>query len=266
MSLIFTKKVNIQLQQKKGRDTYKVTFIDDTALSYNQEVINHKTEDTWLQTRPHVQNMQFNITLISKHDVVLELLWLQNVDFKISFQCQIINFSTGKLVHMSKEMLELDLEICAILTDKLKKELQENPEQVKILWHKQINLATIKLMNSTLSEEYRDFMKLFVNKTLEETLSAHQSWDHEILIVKDKISEKTSIYSLSSEKLEALHTYLNENLKKEFIRESQSSADYLILFILKKNKILWLCVNYWGLNNITVKNSYLLSLMLELQD
>ena len=163
-------------------------------------------------------------------------------------------------------MLELDLQICTISVNKLKKELWKNPEQVKVLWSKQINLATIKLTNSTLSEEYRDFTELFVNETSEETLSAHQSWDHEILIVEDKMSEKTSIYLLLSEKLEVLCTYLDENLKKRFIRESQSPAGYSILFVLKKNKTLWLCINYWGLNNITIKNSYSLSLISELQD
>ena len=121
---------------------------------------------------------------------------------------------------MSKEMLESDLQICAISADKLKQKLQKNPEQVKILWSKQINLVIIKLINSTLLEEYEDFTELFVNEASEKTLSAHQSWDHKILIIEDKMSEKTSIYSLSLEKLEALHTYLNENLKKRFIRES----------------------------------------------
>ena len=74
---------------------------------------------------------------------------------------------------MSKEMLESDLQICTISADKLKKKLWKNSEQVKILWSKQINLATIKLINSILSEEYRDFTELFVDKTSEEALSAH---------------------------------------------------------------------------------------------
>ena len=34
---------------------------------------------------------------------------------------------------MSKEILELDLEICIILVNKFKKKIQENSEQVKIL-------------------------------------------------------------------------------------------------------------------------------------
>ena len=133
MSSMFTKKVKIPLQQKKGRDTYKVTSVDDKALSYNKRVVDHKTEDTWLQIGPHVWDMQFDITLTDKHNVVLELLWLQNIDLKISFQQWTINFLTGKLVHMSKEMLGLNLQICTISANKLKQKLWKNPEQVKIL-------------------------------------------------------------------------------------------------------------------------------------
>ena len=54
MSSMFTKKVKIPLQQKKGKEIYKITFIDDKALSYNKRVVDHKTEDTRLQIRPHV--------------------------------------------------------------------------------------------------------------------------------------------------------------------------------------------------------------------
>ena len=75
-------------------------------------------------------------------------------------------------------------------------------------------------MNNTISDEYKDFTELFADETSEETLSAHQPWDHEILIIEDKTSEKISIYLLSSEKLKTLWVYLNENLKKEFIRKS----------------------------------------------
>jgi len=57
----------------------------------------------------------------------------------------------------------------------------------------------------------------------------------------------------------------NEHVKK-FIRELQSSAEYLILFISKLNESLKLCVNYKALNNIMIKNSYLLSLIAELQN
>ena len=71
---------------------------------------------------------------------------------------------------------------------------------------------------------------------------------------------------MSIEKLDALRQYLKENMRKEFIKESQSLIDYSILFILKSNKSLKLYVNYQALNNIIVKNSYSLSLIVKLQD
>ena len=77
---------------------------------------------------------------------------------------------------------------------------------------------------------------------------------------------KQFIYSLSAEKLNALQQYLKKNMQKEFIKESQSSAEYLILFISKLNESLKLYVDYRALNNIMIKNSYLLLLIAELQN
>ena len=42
--------------------------------------------------------------------------------------------------------------------------------------------------------------------------------------------------------------------------------DYLIFFILKKDGILRLYINYWQLNNIIIKNKYILFLILKLTD
>ena len=83
MSLMFTKKVKISLQRKS--DVYKVTAVDNKLLSYNNRIIDYKTEEIRLQIEPHVHNMWFNITLTDRHDVMLELSWLQDIDSKISF-------------------------------------------------------------------------------------------------------------------------------------------------------------------------------------
>ena len=123
--------MKISLQKKSN--VYAVTDIDEKSLEYNKEKIDHKIEETRLCIRPHINDMQFNITLTRQHNIILELLWLKDVDSKISFQHRTIDFSTGKLVHMSKEMSGSELEICTISADDLKKKIQENPEQVKIL-------------------------------------------------------------------------------------------------------------------------------------
>jgi hypothetical protein len=71
---------------------------------------------------------------------------------------------------------------------------------------------------------------------------------------------------LSEKELGVLREYINKNLKKGFIRESKSPAGSPILFILKKNGSLRLCIDYRGLNAITIKNRYPLPNIRELQD
>ncbi len=43
------------------------------------------------------------------------------------------------------------------------------------------------------------------------------------------------LYSMSKNQLKEVRTYLDKNLKRGFIRSSKSSAEYLILFVSKKN-------------------------------
>ena len=60
--------------------------------------------------------------------------------------------------------------------------------------------------------------------------------------------------------------YLKENIKKEFIRPSSSPAGSPILFVKKSDGTLRLCVDYRGLNKITIKNRYPLPLIQESLD
>jgi len=59
---------------------------------------------------------------------------------------------------------------------------------------------------------------------------------------------------------------LAENKKKKIIRKFQLQTEYLIFFVLKKNRILCLYIDYRKLNNITVKNQYLLFNISEFQN
>ena len=68
------------------------------------------------------------------------------------------------------------------------------------------------------------------------------------------------MYNMSPAKLKTLDNYINNALAKEWICKSQSFANAFILFVLKKNDELCLCINYCELNTITIKNCYSLSL------
>jgi hypothetical protein len=71
---------------------------------------------------------------------------------------------------------------------------------------------------------------------------------------------------LSEKELQALREYINENLKKEYIRPSSLPIRYPVLFVLKPNGKLRMCVDYRQLNTITIKNRYTLLLIHEMQN
>ena len=75
-----------------------------------------------------------------------------------------------------------------------------------------------------------------------------------------------SIYNLSEKELKTLWEYLAKALERGWIRESSSSAGVPILFVPKKGGELQLCIDYQGLNHLTIKNRYPLPLMGELMD
>ena len=140
--------------------------------------------------------------------------------------------------------------------------IKEQLDDVARIWIKMINSNEIKKISS----QYRKYEVLFQKESFEEALASHQSWNHEIKLKSKKSSTKRSIYSLTQKKLKALREYIDENLAKEFIKKSQSSANYSILFVSKKDEKQQLCVDYKELNNITIKNSYSLFLIEEIQD
>ena len=69
------------------------------------------------------------------------------------------------------------------------------------------------------------------------------------------------IYSLGPVELETVKNHIKTNLANGFIRLSKSPAGVPILFNWKLDRSLRLCVDCWGLNNITIKNRYPLPLI-----
>jgi hypothetical protein len=73
-------------------------------------------------------------------------------------------------------------------------------------------------------------------------------------------------YNLSPRELKALDEFVTDSLAKGYIRESTSPAGAPELFAPKKDRTLRLYVDYRGLNAVTIKNRYPLSLISELLD
>ena len=109
-------------------------------------------------------------------------------------------------------------------------------------------------------EPYKDLAEVF-SKIKADKLPPHRLTDCKIVLQKDATLHYGPIYPLSEEESKVLKEYIEENLKKGFIRPSESPAGYPVLFQKKKDGTLRLCVDYKKLNEVTVRNSYPLPLI-----
>ncbi len=112
---------------------------------------------------------------------------------------------------------------------------------------------------SEVPSEYADFANVFSPKLAAELPEHTRINDHAIELVDDWQPLYGPIYSLGPMELEILKAYIENNLANCFIRPSKSHAGVPIPFDKKPDSSLRLCVNYWGLNNLIIKNwfSYL---------
>ena len=112
-----------------------------------------------------------------------------------------------------------------------------------------------------MSKYFRHLLKIFdFQKAI--NLSSHRFYDHKIELLNDNNTLfRSRIYSLFEFKFQKLKEYLKDNLQKDFIVFNQIVYVSSILFAIKFNDWLRLCVNYRRLNHITKRNRYFISLI-----
>ena len=78
--------------------------------------------------------------------------------------------------------------------------------------------------------------------------------------------QKERIYPLSKNKREEVQNFVDNQLRKGYIRLSKSSQMSLVFFVSKKNGSKRMVMDYYSLNKQTVKNNYPLPLITDLID
>lgn len=109
---------------------------------------------------------------------------------------------------------------------------------------------------SFIPSKYMPWADSVFSDTAVNELPPHRPFDCAIDIEEGKIPPFGPLYRLTQPEQKALAEYIDENLRKGFIRRSSSSASSPILFVRKKTGDLRLCVDYRGLNAITKRNRY----------
>ena len=86
-------------------------------------------------------------------------------------------------------------------------------------------------------------------------------WDHAIDMKERFVLRKGKVYLLSREEREKICEFIEEQLRKRYIRPSKSPQMALVFFIGKKDGKKRMVQDYWYLNEWMVKNNYPLLLI-----
>ncbi len=113
---------------------------------------------------------------------------------------------------------------------------------------------------SNVPAEYLDLKGVF-SKSRAASLPPHRPYDCAIELLSGMSPPKGRLYSLSTPEREAMEKYISDSLAAKIIRPSSSPAGAGFFFVEKKDGSLRPCIDYRGLNSITVKNTYPLPLM-----
>ena len=205
-------------------------------------------------------------------EIILSMLFLTLSNADVQFvEKELIwrSYTTAKALQTTKRVELIDKKEFA------KVALDENSEtfvvhvaslDLRIHPDREAQIASLLTKEVKIPDKYLDFIDVFSEEKALVLPERTELNEHAIDLEDGKQPPYGPIYSLGPVELETLKTYIETHLKTGFIRPSKSPAGALILFDKKPDGSFCLCVDYRGLNNLTIKNRYPLPLIGESLD
>jgi hypothetical protein len=110
--------------------------------------------------------------------------------------------------------------------------------------------------DKTIPDYLTNYTSVF-EKTASERMPEKRPWDHAIELKPEFSPKRGKVYPLNATEQQAQDEFLEENLKKGYIRPSKSPMASPFFFVAKKDsKKLRPCQDYRALNEGTIKNAY----------
>jgi len=211
----------------------------------------------------HMERMRMDICDLGKTEVILGMLWLAAHNPEINWETE-----------------EVKMTRCPSLCDgrsqkreKVKRMATEEEEKI-IRWA--IDDKEDWGREEEIEEDHRKIEEMVLKKFLKwrkvfgkvesERMPKRKIWDHAIDLKKTFKLRKRRIYPLSKNEREEVQNFVEDQLRKGYIRPLKSPQMSPVFVVGKKNGSKRMVMDYCNLNDQTIKNNYLLPLITELID
>ena len=181
-----------EVTRRKKKQPFSLQAIDGKPVTYNQGLVEEETEAILLRIGRYRGMIQYDITESPGSDVVLGLPWLKEANPYINWRKETIWFEGSPkptpLLVVRDALSTVD--ICAMTYAETEQLVQEHPDEVHVLWSKEATQPAAKL---DIPPEYKQFTELFRIEEDNEALPRHESWDHEIKLLRGTTPQKQPV-------------------------------------------------------------------------
>jgi hypothetical protein len=238
----------------------RINSADGCAMPRAREAF---TDSLMLEYKWHFTRETFEVMpLDGEIDIILPSWWMAK------HQCSKFWGNPKDIVQDSKFYIQHCTEAAVQeFSLSLDREILHNYDATVIGYVTSITKDTTEVDPTTIiPEKFQQYCKVLGNQ-LADKLPDHKPYDHAIDLKEGEQLPWGPMYPLKETELQSLREYLKEMLELGKIRPSKSPATAPIIFVPKAHgRGLRLCVNYHGLNKITIVNRYPLLIMSKLQD
>jgi Reverse transcriptase (RNA-dependent DNA polymerase) len=259
----------------KNNPKFKTFYCDPIEIEYGGGSLERSATSAtlWVEIQGYRRRIDFYIARISENVIlgepffnsihVIDLMWSAGrigfIDLHSRKPYQWLHAST--LSAPEPQQHKVTGKKVFLLTGKLQEFIERNPLAG------QISIRKVAFKQDSQKPAKETSKATAPDPDIERLCKSHQSMfepptelppkrpeDMEIILTSDKIPRWRGIGKLNEQELEQLRKQIKEMLERGHIRHSTSPFASNILFVKKPNGGLRMCLDYRGLNDITVKN------------
>ena len=208
--------------------------------------------------KQETQEIPFVVTDLRRYPVYLGLPWIDAYQPKLNYASRRMLFKGNKVSERGR-FQKVATEDAAEF-DRTMRDPRTEVYACSVGFVGQNGAERVEM--TQLPPEYSEYADVASEDDSKE-LAEHSRNDLAINIAEGEAPPYQPLYGLSEAELVVLRKYLAEFMERGWIRRSKSPAGAPILFAKKKDGSLRLCVDYRGLNKVTVKNRHPLPLIAE---
>jgi len=228
--------------------------------------ITHQVEVN-IYYKNHMKRIRMDICNLGKTEIIMGMPWLAAHNPEINWETGEVKITRylplcGGVKLKEKEKKKRGKRVATLEEEKIVRWVIDNKED----WGREKEIEKDhRKIKEMVPKKFLKWRKVF-GKVESERMPTRKVWDHAIDLKETFKPRKERIYPLPKNEREKVQNFVEDQLRKGYIRPSKSLQTLSVFFVDKKDKSKRMVIDYCNLNNQTVKNNYLLLLITDLID